>query len=101
MKSVLLQSMTRPHCQYHSSVDQGSHNTVIPGIFNYSNFPKVQEKERNGNVPCLPLVTGFSSKIVFNLTEHPTLFCEFVMHILNFEMYYIIISIMFSIIFII
>ncbi len=25
------------------------------------------------NVPCLPSVTGFSSKLVFNLAEHPTL----------------------------
>ncbi len=26
-----------------------------------------------GKVPCLRSVTGFSSKLVFNLAEHPTL----------------------------
>ncbi len=30
-------------------------------------------RERKGNVHCLPSVTGFSSKQVFNLAEHPTL----------------------------
>ncbi len=30
-------------------------------------------RERKGKVCCLPLVTGFRSKLVFNLAEHPTL----------------------------
>ncbi len=28
---------------------------------------------KKGNVPCLPSLTGFSSKLVFNLAEYPTL----------------------------
>ncbi len=28
---------------------------------------------RKGKVPCLPSVTGFNSKVVFDLAEHPTL----------------------------
>ncbi len=37
---------------------------------------KMIMRKREGKVPCLHSVTGFSSKLVFNLAEHHSLWYE-------------------------
>ncbi len=40
-------------------------------VYNWRHIKTTENNKWKGNASCLPLVTGFSSKLVFNMAEHP------------------------------